>query len=87
MGPRTLCPGQSVGVAGTDSAIPERWQASSQRNPEAGLAQMKIIKDFEEIWAAGGTPTSVFCLTPDQLTELTGGKFENVALSRSTSVK
>ena len=35
-----------------DSAIPERWQASSQRNPEAGLAQMKIVKDSEEIWAA-----------------------------------
>ena len=52
MGPRTLCPGQSCGVAGTDSAIPERWQASSQRNPEAGLAQMKIVKDSEEIWAA-----------------------------------
>ena len=47
----------------------------------------RTLQDFEEIWAAGGTPTSVFCLTPDQLTELTGGKFENVALSRSTSVK
>ena len=47
----------------------------------------RTLQGFEEIWAAGGTPTSVFCLTPDQLTELTGGKFENVALSRSTSVK
>ena len=47
----------------------------------------QALQDFEEIWAAGGTPTSVFCLTPDHLTELTGGKFENVALSRSTSVK
>ena len=61
--------------------------------PPGGLsAQLTVVldrtlQDFEEIWAAGGTPTSVFCLTPDQLTELTGGKFENVALSRSTSVK
>ena len=47
----------------------------------------RTLQSLEEIWAAGGTPTSVFCLTPDQLTELTGGKFENVALSRSTSVK
>ena len=47
----------------------------------------RTLQGLEEIWAAGGTPTSVFCLTPDQLTELTGGKFENVALSRSTSVK
>ena len=49
MGPRTLCPGQSCGVAGTDSAIPERWQASSQRNPEAGLAQMNIVRERTEI--------------------------------------
>ncbi|MGB1773964.1 MAG: YbaK/EbsC family protein [Arenicellales bacterium] len=47
----------------------------------------QALQGFEEIWAAGGTPTSVFCLTPNQLREVTGGKFENVALSRSTSVK
>ena len=47
----------------------------------------QTLQDFEEIWAAGGTPTSVFCLTPNQLKEVTGGKFEDVALSRSTSVK
>ncbi len=47
----------------------------------------QTLQDFEEIWAAGGTPTSVFCLTPDQLTELTGGKFEDVALSSTYSLK
>ncbi|MBE30917.1 MAG: prolyl-tRNA editing protein [Acidiferrobacteraceae bacterium] len=44
-------------------------------------------QDFKEIWAAGGTSTSVFCLTPDQLTQLTGGKFEDVALSSTYSLK
>ncbi|MFL2551454.1 MAG: hypothetical protein ACJ0SM_07905 [Arenicellales bacterium] len=38
-------------------------------------------KEFDEIWAAGGTPTSVFCLTPGQLNELTGGTFADVALA------
>jgi prolyl-tRNA editing enzyme YbaK/EbsC (Cys-tRNA(Pro) deacylase) len=38
-------------------------------------------KEFDEIWAAGGTPTSVFCLTPGLLNELTGGTFADVALA------
>ena len=41
----------------------------------------QTLKDFDEIWAAGGTPTSVFRLTPDQLNELTGGAFADVALA------
>jgi len=45
------------------------------------------LRDFEEIWAAGGTPTSVFRLTPNQLSEITGGKFEDVALSSTPSLK
>ena len=47
----------------------------------------RTLQGFEEIWAAGGTPTSVFCLTPDQLRELTGGKFEDVALLSTPSQK
>jgi len=42
------------------------------------------LMDFEEIWAAGGTPTSVFRLTPGQLTELTGGAFTDIALAEAT---
>lgn len=34
---------------------------------------------FEEIWAAAGTPNAVFKLTPDQLSQLTDGSFENIA--------
>jgi len=47
----------------------------------------QTLQDFEEIWAAGGTPTSVFRLTPNQLSEITGGKFEDVALSSTPSLK
>ena len=47
----------------------------------------QTLQDFEEIWAAGGTPTSVFCLTPNQLRDITGGKFEDVALLRTPSLK
>ena len=42
------------------------------------------LMDFEEIWAAGGTPTSVFRLPPGQLTELTGGAFTDIALAEAT---
>ena len=47
----------------------------------------QTLQDFEEIWAAGGTPTSVFCLTPNQLRDITGGKFEDVAPLRTPSLK
>ena len=47
----------------------------------------QALQGFEEIWAAGGTPTSVFRLTPNQLSEITGGKFEDVALSSTPSLK
>jgi prolyl-tRNA editing enzyme YbaK/EbsC (Cys-tRNA(Pro) deacylase) len=29
---------------------------------------------FASIWAAAGTPNAVFCLTPDELLEMTGGQ-------------
>ena len=47
----------------------------------------QTLQDFEEIWAAGGTPTSVFCLTPNQLRDITGGEFEDVAPLRTPSLK
>ena len=47
----------------------------------------RTLQDLEEIWAAGGTPTSVFCLTPNQLREVTGSKFEDVALLSTPSLK
>ena len=41
----------------------------------------QTLQDFEEIWAAGGTPTSVFCLTPRQLVSITNGSYYDVALT------
>ena len=41
----------------------------------------RTLQDFEEIWAAGGTPTSVFCLTPRQLVSITNGSYYDVALT------
>ena len=41
----------------------------------------QALREFDEIWAAGGTPTSVFRLTPNQLNQLTGGTFADVALA------
>ena len=37
------------------------------------------LKDLDTIWAAAGTPNSVFCLTPEQLVNLTGGSFEKIS--------
>lgn len=34
----------------------------------------KDLLQFESIWAAAGTPRSVFCLTPADLVKITGGK-------------
>ncbi len=41
----------------------------------------RTLQNFEEIWAAGGTPTSVFCLTPSQLVSITNGSYCDVALT------
>ncbi len=37
------------------------------------------LKTLDIIWAAAGTPNSVFCLTPEQLAGLTHGAFEDIA--------
>ena len=41
----------------------------------------QTLKNFEEIWAAGGTPKSVFRLTPSQLLALTDGTYADLALA------
>ena len=41
----------------------------------------QALQGFEEIWAAGGTPTSVFCLTQSQLVSITNGSYCDVALT------
>ena len=37
------------------------------------------LKKLDIIWAAAGTPNSVFCLSPEQLVDLTHGTFEDIA--------
>ena len=37
------------------------------------------LENLDIIWAAAGTPNSVFCLTPKQLAVLTHGAFEDIA--------
>ena len=37
------------------------------------------LENLDIIWAAAGTPNSVFCLTPNQLAVLTHGAFEDIA--------
>ena len=37
------------------------------------------LERLDIIWAAAGTPNSVFCLTPKQLAGLTHGTFEDIA--------
>ena len=36
------------------------------------------LNKLDTIWAAAGTPNSVFCLTPKQLASLTFGTFEDI---------
>ena len=69
----------------------ENTRFSIDRVPPAGhntrLAVVldQALRDFGEIWAAGGMPTSVCSLTPVQLTELTGGLFADIPLAEATS--
>ena len=37
------------------------------------------LKKLDIIWAAAGTHNSVFCLSPEQLVDLTHGTFEDIA--------
>ena len=36
------------------------------------------LLQHHEIWAAAGTPHAVFCLTPGDLVQMTGGKVVNI---------
>ena len=40
------------------------------------------LQRFEAIWAAAGTPFSVFRLTPAELSKLTGASWSNIRLER-----
>lgn len=38
------------------------------------------LTDFKEIWAAAGTPNHVFCLSPDDLQQISGAKTSNFSI-------
>ena len=40
------------------------------------------LQRFDEIWAAAGTPESVFCMNPEQLQSMTGGSWHKIAASK-----
>ena len=40
------------------------------------------LQSFDEIWAAAGTPFAVFRLTPEQLPEITGADWHDIAEAR-----
>jgi prolyl-tRNA editing enzyme YbaK/EbsC (Cys-tRNA(Pro) deacylase) len=39
----------------------------------------RSLQRYDEIWAAAGTPESIFCMTPAQLQLITGGEWLDVA--------
>ena len=52
--------------------------------PVGHATRMRVLLDadlrqYESIWAAGGTPNAVFNLTPADLESLTGGAFADLA--------
>lgn len=40
------------------------------------------LRQYERIWAAAGSPNAVFSASPEQLSELTHGRYARVALDR-----
>ena len=40
------------------------------------------LQRFDEIWAAAGTPESVFCMTPAQLQRMTGGQWLDFSVGK-----
>jgi prolyl-tRNA editing enzyme YbaK/EbsC (Cys-tRNA(Pro) deacylase) len=54
---------------------------SSKISPSARKVQEALIEDllqYDEIWAAAGTPKAIFKLTPQELQKITGGRVVSV---------
>jgi len=51
---------------------------AGHRAPIETLVDEDLLR-YEEIWAAAGTPRSVFALTPAELVEMTNGRVAEVA--------
>ncbi len=80
---------QALGAAGVARANADQVRAATGYAiggvpPVAHARRLRMLLDrdllhYKELWAAAGTPHSVFRLTPAQLVELTGGEVADIA--------
>ncbi len=76
--------GEPVGKADAEFVRSATGFAIGGVPPAGHTAPVETIVDedllaYEEIWAAAGTPRTVFPLSPDELVALTGGRVADVA--------
>lgn len=76
--------GERIGRADADFVRTSTGFAIGGVPPVGHLTAPIVLLDetlwaFSEIWAAAGTPSAVFRLTPDQLRQLTGGQVAAIA--------
>lgn len=76
--------GEPLGKADADFVRENTGYAIGGVPPVGHVQQIETFVDkdlfqYESIWAAAGTPRSVFCLTPDDLVRMTGGKVVDIA--------
>ncbi len=80
---------QALGAAAVTRANADQVRAATGYAiggvpPVAHTRHLRMLLDrdllgYDELWAAAGTPHSVFRLTPAQLVELTSGEVANIA--------
>ncbi len=75
--------GEKIGRAGADFVREETGFAIGGIPPMGHTQEIKTIIDqdlmqYDEIWAAAGTPNAVFKLTPEELTAMTGGEVAEI---------
>jgi prolyl-tRNA editing enzyme YbaK/EbsC (Cys-tRNA(Pro) deacylase) len=80
---KSLC-GIQLGKADADFVRSETGFAIGGVPPVAHANPLLCLLDASlqrhgEIWAAAGTPESVFRMTPDQLKQITGGAWQNLS--------
>ena len=75
--------GEKIGRADADFVREETGFAIGGIPPVGHTQPIKTIIDqdlmqYDEIWAAAGTPNAVFKLTPDDLAAMTGGEVAEI---------
>lgn len=79
--------GEKIGRADAEFVREHTGYAIGGIPPLGHIQQLTTFVDedlfrYEEIWAAAGTPNSVFKLKPEELVEMTGGKILRVRKSQ-----